>query len=448
MSVIAFSGLRIMWQRQLIARPMRLIVVGYLTYVLVGSLLLSLPAAQKTPVPLLDNFFISTSAVSTTGLVTVDPGGSYTVFGQFIILGLIQFGGLGYMTIGSIALMAIGHQLSDTRRSVGRTAFGLPVETDVPRFIRYLIVYTLAVEVVGAMLLWPHFQAAGIDNALWSAVFHSVSAFCTAGFSLNADSFTRFAGNSSVLAIISILSILGAIGFFVVADVWRRIFLDGKALSLTSLLVLPVTFGALLMGTATFLYFEPAIAALPIDQQVGNAFFQSMTAATTVGFNTVDTAKYVPAAMIFSYIIMLIGASPAGTGGGLKTTTIGIMAAACVAAIRGKADVVIHGRRIPALRLVQALALALMWAGCLALAMFILALNEKQAFDILLFESISAMATVGLSMGATAELTAAGKVVIIALMFIGRVGVIAFFIAFARGANVNENNAKEQDVLL
>jgi trk system potassium uptake protein len=429
--------------------PVRIVVIGYAIYMLAGWALLSSPAAQQKPVHWLDNLFISVSAVSTTGLVTIDPGTSYTFFGQVVILLLIQAGGLGYMTIGSLAVIALGRRLSPERQRVGRAAFGLPDDFRIEAFVRKVLAYTILIQGIGALTLWAAFTEAGVQNPLWHAIFHSVSAFCTAGFSLNADSFMSHQRNTAVLWILSALSIAGAIGFLVLSDIVRRIFIDGRPLLLTSVLVLPVTGLVLFFGTFGFLFLEPQITTLPGDVQLANAFFQAMTAATTVGFNSIDTASYAPIAMALTYIVMVVGASPAGTGGGLKTTTVGVMSAATLAVIRGSHHVRIGSSVVPVHRVVQSLALGFTWVSLIALAMLALTLTESLRFEHLLFEAISALAAVGLSMGITGSLSPAGKLIIIALMFLGRIGVLSIFVGIAvREREGQHQRAKEEDVVL
>ena len=200
--------------------PIKLVVLGYLAYMMAGWGLLSLPVSQPAGVEVgaLDNLFIAASAVSTTGLVTVDPGTSYSAFGQAVILILIQAGGLGYMTFSSFVAISLSTRMSRFRHQVTSTAFALPTGFEPRRFIRRVVVFSLVAESLGALALWAAFVEAGVDDPVWSAVFHSVSAFCTAGFSLYATSFEGFASNVWVLVILSVLSLLGAIGFIVLSE--------------------------------------------------------------------------------------------------------------------------------------------------------------------------------------------------------------------------------------
>ena len=194
-------------------RPAHALALGYLSYIGIGFLLLLLPISYKTSVHWLDHLFISTSAVSTTGLATVDPGGTYTGFGQLIILLLIQFGGLGYMTASSFLILAANRKFTSERLSILKSAFSLPKTIGIAHFVRDLFVFTFFIELIGALLLYIEFSKHDLENPLWSAVFHSVSAFCTAGFSLYSTSFEAYKGDHSINMILAVLSIAGGIGF-------------------------------------------------------------------------------------------------------------------------------------------------------------------------------------------------------------------------------------------
>ena len=280
----AFRGLRL-WLGSL-STP-RLLFLGYGVYMLAGWALLSLPFAHSEPVRLIDSLFIAVSAVSTTGLASVDPGGSFNLFGEVVILALIQAGGLGYMTLGSIAALALKRKLSLAQQHAAIGAFGLPADFDLRLFLREIGGFVLCVEAVGAVLLWILFARAGVENALWAGIFHSVSAFCTAGFSLFANSLEDFRSDGAVNLTVAALSYLGAIGFLVFADVWENVRGRRRALGFVSRVILVTTLAFSVFGALLFYVFEPSITALPGDERALAAFFQAMTATTTVGFNTV-----------------------------------------------------------------------------------------------------------------------------------------------------------------
>ncbi|WP_144186658.1 TrkH family potassium uptake protein [Elioraea rosea] len=430
-------------------RPARLVAVGYAANMALGFLLLSLPISAAAPSRAIDDLFIAVSAVSTTGLVPVDPGSTYSRFGQAVILVMIQAGGLGFMTASSFAFAVLTNDApSPLRGRVTRAVFSLPASVAPRVFVLRVVVYTAIVEAAGAGALAWLFAARGVESPLWQGVFHSVSAFCTAGFSLFATSFEAFAGDAPVLLVIAVLSILGAVGFLVASEAWDRVRGRITRLSLSTRLILAVTAIVLVLGTAVLALAEPSITAMPAGQRLLNAFFQAMTASTTVGFNAIPTAPLGAFAVTATYIMMLIGASPSGTGGGLKSTTVAVQWAFMLAVLRGRREVTLFGTAVPEGKLRQALATFFMAATLLAAAMLALSLTETLAFDRLLFEAISALGTVGLSLGVTGELSDAGKAVICLLMYAGRVGVLAFGVALAVRARGQLAGAREEDVAL
>lgn len=410
--------------------PVRLVALGYLSYVLLGWLALSLPFFHVADaVSPLDALFTSTSAVSTTGLATVSTGNAFNVPGQLAILILIQLGGIGYMTFGSFVVLSRSSVLSERRQQIGKTVFSMPEEFRVDKFIRSVIAFTVIAEAAGACALFVAFSRAGIDDPAWSAVFHSVSAFCTAGFGLYDDSFEGLRGNVTVNLILGILSYLGAIGFIVCVDAWRCLIGKTSRLTLTSRIILATTAWLSLAAIALFFVAEPSIRALPPYERLTAACFQVMTALTTVGFNTIPIGSLSQASLFLIIFLMVVGASPAGTGGGLKTTTISALVGVIRSAILGRTKVTFWGKEIPEERIRVAVASLGFYAGALILGCYLLALTESVPFEQLLFEASSALGTVGLSTGITAQLTPIGKLVLIGLMFIGRLGPLAFGIA-------------------
>ncbi len=429
-------------------RPVRLVALGYAANMALGFLLLSLPISEAQPSRAIDDLFIAVSAVSTTGLVPLDPGTTYSPFGQAVILAMIQTGGLGFMTASSFAFAVLSDAPpSPLRGRVTRAVFSLPASVAPRIFVLRVVVYTALVEALGAAVLAWLFAARGVANPIWQGVFHSVSAFCTAGFSLFATSFEAFADDAPVLLVIAVLSVLGAIGFLVASEAWDRVRGRIERLSLSTRLILAVTAIMLVLGTAVLALAEPSITALPPWERLLNAFFQAMTASTTVGFNAVPTAPLGAFAVTATYVMMLVGASPSGTGGGLKSTTVAVQWAFMLAVLRGRREVTLFGTAVPEGKLRQALATFFMASTLLAAAMLVLTLTETVEFERLLFEAISALGTVGLSLGVTGELSDAGKAVICLLMYAGRVGVLAFGVALAVRAR-GQVVAREEDVAL
>ena len=427
--------------------PAKVLLFGYLSYVAVGWILLSLPFSQAMPVASLDNLFIVTSAVSTTGLVTVDPGQSYSFIGQLVILVLIQLGGIGYMTFGSFIILSTRHKMSSLRSEVSRKAFALPGDFRIARFIRLVITFTLITELIGAILLYAIFSYNNEDNAIWLAIFHSISAFCTAGFSLFSNSFESYADNVYLNLVIATLSYLGAIGFIVMVDVWHLLTGKSRYLHFASKVILEITFWFSLVGTILFFVMEPSIQALPNWERLLASFFQVMTAGTTVGFNTIPIGALSASIIMFLYMLMIFGASPSGTGGGLKSTTLAALIGLMRSVLKGRDKIRYQKREISADRLQLATAAFTFYMGVLFLAMILLLSTEEAALEIILFEAISALGTVGLSMGLTGDLTNLGKLIIIVLMFMGRVGILTFGIAVSTHDETREEE-KDNDLVL
>lgn len=412
--------------------PPKLLLLGYLSYIALGWILLSLPAAQTVPVGAIDTLFIATSAVSTTGLVTIDPGSSFSFFGEIVILALIQMGGLGYMTIGSFVALHLAHRFDPLRAETTRNAFGLPESVNPATFIRAVVLFALLCEAIGALALWAMFRAQGVEDAVWSAIFHSVSAFATAGFSLNSNSFEGFADHAGITLTLSALALLGAMGFLIVVDFWRHLTGQSRYLGFTSKVIWRITLSFLVVGTAILFVAEPTYQAMPPEDRLLASFFQVMTASTTVGFNTTPIGDLAPAIIVVLFFLMIVGASPAGTGGGLKTTSFAALVGLVRSTLKGRGSVRFFKRDIPLERLQTATASLSYYMGLLLVATFLLLLADPGLpFDQVLFEAISAMGTVGMSMGITGDLTDLGKLVIIVLMTAGRVGILTFGMALA-----------------
>jgi len=407
--------------------PLRLVILGYCSYIIFGWILLSLPFAQQGPgATALDNLFISTSAISTTGLVTVNVADSYTLFGEIVILLLIQLGGIGYMTLSSFVILSRKKQLSDTRTEVANVVFSLPDSFRVDKFLRSVILFTAVIETIGAGCLYLIFKRAEQPHALWSAIFHSVSSFCTAGFSLYNNSFESFTSNFWLNLTIAVLSYAGAVGFIVCVDVWRRITNKIQHITLTSKIILHCTFWVSLIGTVILFLSEPSIQQLAVDKRLIVSFFQAMSSMTTVGFNTISISQISRASLLLLTTLMIIGASPSGTGGGLKSTTFTALIGIMRSSLQGKKHVYFWGKRVPDERVRLAVATFCFYIAFLLVGVYLLTLTEQMDFEAILFESASALGTVGLSVGITAQLSCLGKIVVTFLMFVGRLGPLTF----------------------
>lgn len=430
--------------------PIRLVVCGYGSYVLIGWLLLCLPISHQSPsATVLDHLFMATSAMSTTGLATVSTADTYTFFGELVIVALIQAGGLGYMTLGSFIVLAFSGRLTAVQAKVSGTALTLPTGFDLKHFLRLMVAFTLAVEAAGAVALYLFvFQPHGAPQPVWQAVFHSISAFCTAGFGLANDSFESYRGDVPLNLILIALSYLGAIGFIVLSDAWHALTRPNARLTLTSKIILLSTVWISLGGTVLLFLDEPAVRGLPVGERWLASWFQVMTASTTVGFNTVPIGELSSSSLLLLVLIMLIGASPSGTGGGIKTTTFTALWAVMVSVIRRQREPVFLGREIPEVRVRAAMASSLFYCLVLAGGSYALALCETAPLADQVFECASALGTVGLSRGITGTMTPWGKLVIIGLMFLGRVGPVVLATAFFTAPASNNPDVPEEDVAI
>ncbi|MGB3534845.1 MAG: potassium transporter TrkG [Microcoleaceae cyanobacterium] len=410
--------------------PVRLLLFGYGFYILAAWVLLCLPISwQAGPISPLDNLFIATSAVSTTGLITVNTPDAYNFFGELVVLLAFQVGGLGYMTLGSFALIASKNSLSSLRQRVGGAVFSLPQGFNLKEFIQHTVIFTVLTEIAGVIWLYVLFQGEDVENPLWKAIFHTISAFCTAGFSVFPNSLEDFRNDFWINFVISILSILGAIGFLVASDIWQALTKRNRRTSLTTRIILAVTAVFLIAGFLLLFFLDESLQSLPLGEHLLAAWFQCMTALTTVGFNTHPIGALGAAPVFLMLVLMIVGASPSGTGGGLKSTSVFAALAVMWSTLRGKNVVSVFGRRIPDERLFTAFSAFTFYIIAFLIGSCFLLFFQTQVFEDVIFEAASALGTVGLSRGITGDLTSLSKIVVIILMYIGRVGPLSFGIA-------------------
>jgi len=427
--------------------PARNLLLGYLTYASIGWLLLLLPICHKQHVSALDNFFIATSAMSGTGLTTVDVGTEYSLLGQIIILLLIQAGGIGYMTFSSFVILATTKKLSHYRQKIASTTFSLPSEFSMHEFIINVAIFTFICEFIGTIALSVIFMQRGIEHSIWNGVFHSVSAFCTAGFSLFNDSFTGFKYDLWINITLSALSILGAVGFIVWLDLYKRVKGQKDHLTFITKVILSITFLFIFLGSLIFFFVEGPLADTTVYQRLMTSFFQTMSASTTVGLNTLDIGGLKEGTLVLLISLMVFGASPSGTGGGLKSTTFAALVGLVKSTVTGKNIVSFWNREIPPKRLRLATATFAYYAFVLTFSVFLLSLLENKRFVSIVFEAASALGTVGLSMGITSSLTDWGKLIITFLMFMGRVGILTFGIAISVQLKEEEEFQKDNELV-
>lgn len=428
--------------------PLQLLIYGYFGILIVGFTLLRLPFMRTGEIGSLDDLFTATSALSTTGLATVDVSADYTFWGQLIILLLIQLGGLGYMSIGSFFVLIRRRKLSARSSELLRYDFSLPENFSVLQFIRSMVFFTIGIEVIGAIALAFIFAAAGETGVVWKGIFHSISAFCTAGFSLFSDGFVRFDGNFALNAVISILAISGALGFIVFTDLYQRARGSKQRITYTSRIILRFTFFGILLGTAILFLSDDNISAMSPEEGLMVAFFQSMTAFTTVGFNTYDIGAINPAPLFSVILLMIIGASPSGTGGGMKSTTFTALYAQLKSTFRGDNSILYLNRIIPDHKVGMATSNFFFYVLTICLGTYLLLLTETGEMYAILFEAVSALGTVGLSTGLTGSLTALGKILIIFLMFLGRIGPLSFGMVVFSPSEATKVTAEVEDLAI
>lgn len=411
--------------------PQQSLFFGFFTYMMLGWILLSLPFSQKISTGFLDTLFTSTSALSTTGLVTVSTFDNYTFFGQLIILILIQIGGIGYMTLTTYILLSTTKQITHWHHKILSNEFTMPREFNIHDFLRSVIVFTVIIEIIGAILFFIAFKLENVETkfAIWSSIFHSVSSFCTAGFSLYNNSFEDFSTNSFLNWIVIFLSISGALGFIVVTDLWNYFSKKTRAISFTTKMISMSFFSVLFLATLIVFFGEKSIQSLPILDRFYISIFQTVNAISTAGYNSIPLAGISPFVLLTIVFLMYVGAAPSSTGGGMKITTLTALIAIVRSKIRNQNRVVFLGRKIPSDRLEMAVSIFIFYTAILFLSVFLLSLTEELSLDKLLFEATSAIGTVGLSTGITSSLSVFGKINLITIMFIGRIGVITFGLA-------------------
>ena len=406
--------------------PQRQLLFGYLVYSILGALILSLPFCCRDSISIVDNLFSSVSALSTTGLSTVDVSSDYTFLGQLIILLLIQLGGLGYMTFSSYVMFRLTRHLGTNEARMFHAQFSFPDKMQSDNMLGNIVNFALAFEIMGVLLLYPYFLLHDVDNPLWSALFHSVSAFCTAGFSIFSDNLMQFQTDWYVNFVVAILSYMGAMGFIMMTDVLRKLRHHDYRISFTTKVIAVITTGLTIWSTLHLFFFEPTLQGLPTTDRLLASWFHSMSAITTVGFNTIDTSTVCAVTMIVLSFSMYIGASPSGTGGGLKSTTLSALYAYTKNKLGLRKEISLAGNKVPTYRVDAALTTAVFYTLILAAGIYLLTLFEgdRQNFLDLVFEATSALATAGLSSGILSSIGIGSKLVLIVLMFIGRVGVI------------------------
>jgi trk system potassium uptake protein TrkH len=415
--------------------PPQILAMGFAIIIILGSFLLTLPIASEKHIAtsFLDAFFTATSATCVTGLVVVDTGTHWSTFGEIVIISLIQIGGLGFMTMGTLVTLAFRRRISLKERLILQEALNQTSMEGIIRLIRKVLLYALVIEAIGAILLSIRFSFdMPIGQAIYYGIWHGISMFNNAGFDLFGpitgpfSSFTAYVSDPLVNIVVTSLIILGGIGFIVIADVlgYSR---DRRKLLLHTKVVLSMTAALIVIGTLVIFVFEftNPLTLKPLDWagKILSSYFQAV-APRTAGPNTIDLLALRQATQFFIIILMFIGASPGSTGGGIKTTTFAILIGAIIAMLRGKDDIVLFRYRLAKDRIYKAITLTIFAMFLVVFVTMVLSTTEDAEFLRILFEVTSAFGTVGLSMGLTPELTMIGKFLISVMMFVGRLGPI------------------------
>ncbi|HHY18177.1 MAG TPA: Trk family potassium uptake protein [Firmicutes bacterium] len=435
--------------------PTRVLVFSFLSFILVGTILLMLPwstLSHGSP-GFIDSLFTATSAVCVTGLVVVNTASYWSMWGKVVILILIQAGGLGLMTFATAHALVTGRRVTLTERLIIQEQTGYWSLSGLVRLMKRVILATLVFEFLGALVLGVVLgKSMGLElpGAMFHGLFHSVSAFCNAGFDILGSSLVPYAGDPLVIMTVSLLIIIGGLGFYVITDVYEN---RGKwrDLSLHSRIAIKMTGALLVIGTVLVLVLEGknpgTIGNMSLRIRLLSSWFQSVT-ARTAGFDSIFTENLrIPTSFIM-IALMFVGASPGGTGGGIKTTTFYSSVRFVAALVQGKEDVNVSRRRLPEGLVLKALSIILISLGLISVSTLLLTITEEASFFDILFEVVSAFGTVGLSRGITPSLSIPGKLIIIVTMFAGRVGPLSLAVAISKQANQAGIRYPEEKVLV
>lgn len=445
--------------KPLLQSPNRIVILGFAILIIIGTVLLRSPmASTERHLGWVDALFTSTSAVCVTGLTVVDTGSAFSGFGQFVILALIQMGGLGIMTLSTLFLLLAGRRPGLAGQLVIQDTFTHSRERSLPEIIRSVVLFTLVIEGIGAMVMFfCFFSKHGPSHALILSIFHSVSAFCNAGFSLFADSFVGYREDYLLNLVLCVLIITGGIGFLALSEIKEKFSLRRRTwirLSLHTKLVLSTTAILLVLGMIFFLPLEwnNTLEPLSVKGRILSSFFQSVT-ARTAGFNTLAIGNMANESLFMLILLMFIGASPGSCGGGVKTTTITTLFVMGISRLRGHERPHLFFRTISEGSVRRAISVVMLSTAVICIGMIAIQMSElgglphmesRGKFLELLFEVVSAFGTVGLSMGVTGELSVWGKIIVTVIMFVGRLGPLVIGVAVSRRSIARYHYAEER----
>lgn len=412
-------------------QPVQILSIGFFILIIIGGIILSLPisSAKGEFTNLLDSLFTATSSICVTGLITVDTGTHWNAFGQTIIILLIEIGGLGFMSLTTFLAVLLGKKITLRDRLIMQEAMNTFNIQGLVKMVKYVIGFTFGVQFFGALILSTQFipEFGLLKGSLYS-LFHSISAFCNAGFDLigNYSSLTGYYNNPAILITIAFLIIIGGLGFTVWLELYNYNYRGIKKISVHSKIVLLVTLVLLIGGTLLIFLLEygnpDTLGPMGFVDKIVNSFFASTT-PRTAGFNSISTSGMTTAGKFSTIILMFIGGSPGSTAGGLKTATFGLIILTVISVIKGREDTEAFGRRFSRGLVYKAFTIFFVLIGLVIVATMILSITEnKESLLDLLYEVTSAIATVGITTGVTQRLSSAGKVIILILMYVGRVG--------------------------
>lgn len=446
------------------AHPATLVLASFLIAITAGMLILKLPISTKTGyIPWIDALFTATSAVCVTGLVVVDTGSYFTVFGQCVILALIQTGGLGVMTISVALFRWLGRSISFRQRMVMQDLFAHTPREDILGLVKSIVLFALGAELIGALLLTAYWSGElPFFSCVGTAIFHSVSAFCNAGFALFSDSMVRYSDSFFLNTLLCGLIVVGGIGFPVLYDLqcWFaapkgkrvRLSIQTKTVLVTTLVL--IVSGALMFA---FLERQSVDGTQSFSHRILTPVFQSIT-CRTAGFNTVDIASLKDATLTMMIFLMFFGASPGSCGGGVKTTTLALLTAFTLSRVRRRVRVNMFKKSIPGETVTRSASLILVSLGIIGAILFLILVGDsasghgmvgrQRTFLAYFFETVSAFGTVGLSMGVTPELNTWGKFWITLMMIIGRVGVLTFSYIIVGTGSTNGLAYSEENLMV
>lgn len=408
------------------SNPALFLSLGFAILIIIGGVLLSLPVFTKSgkPTNFIDSLFVAASASCVTGLTTVNTASHWNTYGHILLIILIQIGGLGVMTLATFFPLLLRKKIGLKSRQILKEQMNIDSLNGIMKLFKYVLIFTFIVEFIGAFLLSLRFVPAyGMGKGWWYSIFHSISAFCNAGFDLLGDSIYPLRNDLLVNLTLMSLVVIGGLGFMVTAEIFKK--RNFKKLTVHSRLVLIISGVLLVLGTLVFFLIERQAGGVLYKESLRNSLIQSSfqsVSARTAGFYSVDLSKIKSASVLFLIILMIIGGSPGSTAGGLKTTTFGVLILSTISMIKNEDEVTIFKRHIDPKTIRKALAIIMVYIGLIFTVIFILSLSENFSIIDISYEVSSAFATVGASRGITGDLSNLAKILLLISMYLGRIG--------------------------